>query len=176
MPSVFYRPSGNPSGFGWSANPHLAIDEVTASDSDYCFCLENSTEYGWETGIAMSGAAFPLSDIISLTWRYRGCVVTSGGAPTTPNSGQLMLLRPFGPTPNFHGGITPPSSWTTYSGTITKATLDANYPGYNWNSPVMGLYSFAAGNEKRLAISWLEFEFDVKLPSGVPLYHLINMM
>lgn len=176
MPSVFYRPSGTPSNSGWSANPHLAIDEVTASESDYAFCAATDDAYDYKATINLTGSSIIIADIISITWRYRMCVVDSAGSPTSANSGQVGGIIPFGI--NIAGSLQspPPSTWMTYTVTRTKAQMDTQWPGYNWNSPSMQLYSYKTTNVNRLAISWLEIEFDMADPSGIPLYHLLNIM
>lgn len=176
MASVIYRPVSVASGSGWSTNPHLAIDEATPSDSDYASCAQNGDVYTYETNLNMSGPTIVSADIISIVCRFRACAVNSSGVPQTPNSGQLVSLAIGGvAVPGSSKSV--PSDWTTYSINLTRSQIDYYWPGQDWNSFILHLRSFKQSSTVRTAVSWLEIDFNVStLPSGLPLYHLLNLM
>lgn len=173
MPSIFLRPSSTPTNQWTSSNPHLLIDEETASDSDYAYSSNSAAKFAY---INFSGPPIVLADITGLKFRYRRAVVNASGVPTTAGTDQIISAFING-VYALEGATAPPSAWTTFTKTFTKANLDFSFPGYDWNNLQVVLQSEKAANANRTAVSWMEVQVDVStLPAGLPLYHLINMM
>lgn len=175
MASVFYRPSSSTVGTFWTSSAHNYIKEVTPSDVDYCTCAVDDDVYSYSGIIYLSGSAMPLSDIVSATVRFRLAALDGSDSLTSARSGQLAGIL-LGGSGNLNNTKTPTSSWTTHEITFTRSQMDTYLPDYDWNAPAIHINSSKQSSSVKSAISWLELEFQVAAPSGVPLYHLLNMM
>lgn len=178
MPTITLRPGSTLTNYYWTANPHLAIDEATANDSDYAYCAEAHQGAYLPMLLGLAGGTVSKNDITNITWRWRARVEDASGAGTSPNTGQLIYLFLANASGAFVAitSNAPTSAWTTYTFSKTGEQMRTDYAAYDWNPLTIAITSYNQTNATRSAVSWMECEIEYQLSSGIPMYHLLNIM